>query len=344
MKCKKTIDARSYSHEALEKLRRDSIARIENGESPEDVAIGLGFNRRTIYRWLSAYHYGGENALAAKPLSGAPPKFDGKNLAKLSKMIREKTPQQFKFQFALWTLSIIREVIKQKFEINLSEVSVGRLMKRLGFSPQRPLYRAWQQDPVLVQQWQDKVYPKIARRAKREGALVMFADEAGIRSDFHAGTTWSPLGQTPVVRATGARYGLNMISAVSAQGQFRFMVVDGSVNATVFCGFLQKLMTGMDRKIFLVVDGHPAHRAKLIQRFVEKNSERIELFYLPPYAPELNPDELVWNHVKTRVGKVAVQTKETLKRAVESTLHRLQKLPNVVASFFQTPTCKYAAS
>ena len=136
MKCKKTIDAHSYSHEALEKLRRDSIARIESGESPEDVAIRLGFNRRTIYRWLSAYHYGGANALAAKPISGAPPKFDGKNLAKLSKMIREKTPQQFKFQFALWTLPIIREVIKKKFEINLSKVSVGRSMKRLGFSPQ----------------------------------------------------------------------------------------------------------------------------------------------------------------------------------------------------------------
>ncbi len=312
MKCKKTIDARSYSHEALEKLRRDSIVRMDNGESPEDVAIGLGFNRRTIYRWLSAYHYGGVNALAAKPLSGAPPKFDGKNLAKLLKMLRERTPQQFKFQSALWTLLIIREVIKQKFEINLSEASVGRLMKRLGFSPQRPLYRAWQQDPVRVQQWQDKVYPEIAKRAKREGAWVMFADEVGIHSDFHAGATWSPMGQTPVVRATGARYGLNMISAVSAQGQFRFMVVDGRVNATVFCGFLQKLITGMDRKIFLVVDGHPARKAKLIQRFVGKNSERIELFYLPPYAPELNPDELVWNHVKTRVGKGVVQTKETL--------------------------------
>ncbi len=312
MKCKKTIDARSYSHEALEKLRKDSIKRIEDGESPEAVAVGLGFNRRTIYRWLTAYHYGGVDALSAKAIPGAPPKFDGKNLARLAKIIRDKTPQQYQFQFALWTLGIIRELIKKKFDVHISEVSVGRLMKRLGFSPQRPLYRAWQQDPVLVHQWQEKEYPKMAKRAKREGALVMFSDEAGMRSDYHSGTTWAPIGQTPVVEATGARYALNMISAVSAQGHFRFMLVDGTVNATVFREFLLRLITGMERKIFLVVDGHPVHKAKLVQRFVEENSEHIELFFLPPYAPELNPGELVWGHIKARVGKAAVKTKALL--------------------------------
>ena len=344
MKCKKTIDARSYSHETLEQLRRDSVKRVENGESPEAVAMGLGINRRTIYRWLCAYHYGGAAALAAKPIPGAPAKLDGKQLHRLAKMIQEKTPQQFKFEFALWTLGIIRQLIKTKFDVSLSEVSVGRLMKRLGFSAQRPLYRAWQQDPVLVQQWQDTQYPKIDRRAKREGAVIMFADEAGMRSDHHAGTTWAPVGKTPVVKATGARYGLNMISAVSAQGGFRFMTVQGSVNATVFCEFLRRLITGLQQKVFLVVDGHPAHKAKLVQRFVQKHIDRIELFFLPPYAPELNPDELVWSHVKTRVGKAVVQTKEELQDMVERTLHRLQKLPEIVASFFQIPTCRYAAA
>ena len=175
-------------------------------------------------------------------------------------MIRDKTQQQFQFEFALRILATIREVIRIKFDISLSEVSVGRLMKRLGFSPQRPLYRAWQQNPVQVQHWQEKANPKIAKRANREGAAVMFADEAEVCSDFHAGTIWSPVGQTPVVKATGARYGLNMISPIPAQNQFRIMVVDRSVNATVSCGFLQKLIKGVDRKIFLVVDGHPAHK------------------------------------------------------------------------------------
>jgi transposase len=342
MRCKKTIDARSYSHEALEQLRRDSVKRVEAGESPELVAAGLGINRRTIYRWLAAYHYGGQDALAAKPIPGAPPKLDAKQMAKLARMIRDKTPQQFKFEYALWTLSIIRDLIAQQFDVKLSEVSVGRLMKRLGFSPQRPLYRAWQQNPELVQSWQENDYPKIAKRAKKEGALIFFADEAGIRSDNHAGTTWAPVGQTPVVKATGARFGFNMLSAVNALGHFRFMTVEGTVTATVFREFLKRMITGMDRKIFLVVDGHPTHKAKLVRQFVADHSDRIELFFLPPYSPELNPDELVWGNVKTRIAKMAIQTKDELKAVVHGALWRLQKLPDLVSSFFRTPSCRYA--
>ncbi|WP_169315406.1 IS630 family transposase, partial [Verminephrobacter aporrectodeae] len=245
----------------LEKLRRDAVKRVEHGESPEAVATGLGINRRTIYRWLEAFHYGGAQALAAKPIPGAPPKLNAQQMKRLARMIREKNPLQFKFEFALWTLAIIRQLIKDELNVSLSEVSVGRLMKRLGFTPQRPLYRAWQQDPALVSHWREHEYPKIAARAKREGAVVMFADESGIRTDYHAGTTWAPVGKTPVVKVTGARYGLNMLSAVSKQGHLRFMTVEGSVNAKVFRLFLQRLIAGMDRKIFLVVDGHPAHKA-----------------------------------------------------------------------------------
>ena len=344
MRCKKTIDARSYSHETLEQLRRDSVRRVEAGESPEAVAEGLGINRRTMYRWLSAYHYGGEQALAAKPIPGAPAKLDAKQMGRLSRMIRDKTPLQFKFEYALWTLALIRDLIKGQFGVKLSEVSVGRLMKRLGFTPQRPLYRAWQQNPELAQSWQDTEYPKLAKRAKKEGALIFFADEAGIRSDNHAGTTWAPAGKTPVVKATGARFGLNMLSAVNALGHFRFMTVEGTVTATVFREFLKRLITGMERKIFLVVDGHPAHKAKLVRQFVAEHSDRIELFFLPAYSPELNPDELVWNNVKTRVAKMTVQTKDELKEAVHASLCRLQKLPNLVASFFLTPSCRYACA
>jgi len=343
MRCKKTIDARTYSHEMLEQLRRDAVKRVESGESAEAVAQGLGINRRTIYRWLAAYHAGGADALTAKPILGAPPKLDAKQMNKLSRMIRDKNPQQFGFEFALWTLAMVRELISRQFQVNLSEVSVGRLMKRIGFTPQRPLYRAWQQDPLLVERWREHEYPKITARAKKEGALIMFADESGIRSDHHAGTTWAPRGKTPVVKATGARYGLNMLSAVSAKGHFRFMTIEGRVNARVFRDFLRRLITGMQRKIFLVLDGHPTHKAKLVRKFVREHADALELFFLPPYAPELNPDELVWAHVKTRVAKATVQTKEQLKAMVDRTMHRLQKLPEIVASFFLAPTCQYAA-
>jgi transposase len=342
MKSKKTTDARSYSHQTLQEIRIDAVRRVEAGESPEDVIAGLGMNRRTIYRWLAAYHYGGEESLQAKPIVGAPMKMSAKQMAKLAKIIRQKNPMQLKFEYALWTLAMIRQLILKQFDVRLSEVSVGRLMRRLGFSPQRPLYRAWQQNPELVERWRETEYPKIARRAKREDAVIFFADEAGIRSDHHAGTSWAPVGETPIVQATGARFSLNMLSAVNAQGMFRFMTVDGGVNATVFREFLKRLIAGMTRKIFLVVDGHPMHKAKLVQRFVEENSDAIELFFLPPYAPELNPDELAWAHIKAKVAKATAQTKEELKKSVERVMHRLQKLPNIVAGFFGTPTCAYA--
>jgi transposase len=342
MRCKKVIDARAYSHGTLEELRRGAVKRVEAGESPEVVAVGLGINRRTIYRWLTAYHYGGDEALAAKRIAGAPPKLNGQQMARLSHMVRECNPLQLKFKYALWTLAMIRELIRREFDVRLSEVSVGRLMRRLGFTPQRPLYRAWQQDPQLVADWRAREYPQIAARAKREQALIFFADESGVRSDHHAGTTWAPQGRTPVVEATGARFAFTMVSAVNALGHFRSMIVEGRVTATVFRDFLQRLITGIRRKVFLVVDGHPIHKAKLVRRFVADNRDRIELFFLPPYSPELNPDELVWANVKPRIVRGTAHTKDALKAAARRALHRLQKLPQIVAGFFHTPSCAYA--
>ena len=321
-----------------------AVRRVEAGESPEFVAAGLGLNRRTIYRWLAAYHYGGEAALAAKPVPWRPPKLTPAQLATLARIVRDQNPLQLKFEYALWTLAMIREVIRTRFQVALSEVSVGRLMRRIGFTPQRPLYRAWQQDPEAVERWRREEYPKIAARAKREGAVIFFQDESGIRSDHHAGTSWAPRGHTPVVKATGARYGFNMLSAVNARGLFRFMLLEGRVTSGVFVEFLERLLHGMDRKVFLIVDGHPTHKARSVQRFVEAHAERIELFFLPPYAPELNPDELAWAHVKSRIGRAVSRTKDELKTMVRSVLRRLQRRPEIVSSFFHAPTCAYAAS
>ena len=344
MKCKKLIDLRSYPHDALEKIRKDAVLRIENGESPEDVAKGIGINRRTIYRWLEAYHYGGDDALKAKPIPGAPSKVTAEQMRKLSGILRKVNPLQLYFDFALWTLPMIRELIRIEFGVKLSEVSVGRLMKRMGFTPQRPLYRAWQQDAQLVDNWKHNEYPKIIKKAKKENALIFFADEAGIRSDNHSGTTWAPKGETPVVKATGARFGFNMISAVNPQGHFRFMTVEGSVTASVFRDFLARLIAGVDRKILLIVDGHPTHKAKLVKEFVDTHKEQIELYFLPPYSPELNPDEQVWANVKSRVAKATVQTKEEMKSLVNGALKRIQKLPRLVIGFFENPFCQYAKS
>ena len=214
-------------------------------------------------------------------------------------------------------------------------------MKLLGFSAQKPLYQAWQQDPVLVRRWETETYPETCAEARRAGASIYFADESGIRSGYHAGTTWAPTGETPVVAATGRRFSLNMISAVSPRGDFRFMSHEGTVAAAVFKRFLQRLLIGADRPIFLIVDGHPIHKAKLVRRFVDSTDGRLKLFFLPPYAPHLNPDEQVWAHVKREVAKRGVDDKDQLKRLALGALRRIQKLPKLVRSFFQQPECQY---
>ena len=191
----------------------------------------------------------------------------------------------------------MRTLIRREFTVSLSAVSVGRLLRTLGLSPQRPLWRAWQADPEAVQRWRDEEFPAIRKQAKAEGATIYFADEAGIRSDYHAGTTWAPVGQTPIVKATGARHSLNMISAVTAQGLLRFSTYTGSFTGARFIEFCRKLMADTDGPVYLVVDGHPTHRSKLVKQFVASTKGRLRLFVLPAYSPQLNPDEWVWKNV-----------------------------------------------
>jgi transposase len=208
------------------------------------------------------------------------------------------TPQQLKFEFGLWTLKLIRHLIKRQFGVELSTATAHRVMKTLGFSVQKPLYQAWQQDPVMVRTWEAEAFPAIAAEARRVGASIYFADESGIRSDYHTGTTWAPKGQTPVVAATGRRFSLNMISAINPRGELRFMLHDGTVTARIFLEFLKRLMVGAQHPIFLIVDGHPIHRSKMVRTYVDSLQGKLQLFFLPPYAPHLNPDEVVWAHVK----------------------------------------------
>jgi len=270
-------------------------------------------------------------------------KVDGKMIQWVYKTVSTKDPRQLKFPFALWTLGMVVQMIKDKYKIKMSRSSVGRLLNQLGLSAQRPLWRAYQQDPAVVEHWLKKEYPKIRALATKNKADIYFGDEAGVRSDFHAGTTWAIRGKTPIVSTTGARFGLNLISAVNPRGQMRFMVVDGRVGAKVFIEFIKRLLHGAERKIFLIVDGHPAHKAKIVKKYVESVKDRFQLFYLPPYSPELNPDELVWNDLKNQgIGRKVITDLLQLKREVLSHMWFLQKSPHLIRSFFQSPTTAYA--
>lgn len=330
------------SREAHQSLRLQAIKAVRNGRVITDVADVFGIHERTLYRWLARFAEGGQNALRAKPRSGRPAKVTAEEMRWIARVVREQSPQQMKFPYALWTLSLIRELIRRHLGKSLALASVSRIMKLLGFSAQKPLYEAWQQDAQLVRRWQREVYPGIRAEARRLGATIYFADESGLRSDYHTGTTWAPVGETPVVGKTGRRFSVNMLSAVSYQGEFRFMVHQGTVNAEVFRTFLQRLRVGTTKPVFVIVDGHPAHKAKIVRDYVRSTEGMLRLFFLPPYAPHLNPDEQVWAQVKREVSKRCVQNLEQMKRLAIGALRRIQKLPRLVQSFFHQPECQYA--
>jgi len=341
----RTNDARRLDHSTLEAMRERAVRSVQDGENPEVVARVIGINRSTIYGWLAQYRRGGWGALKAKPLFGRPPKLDGKKLKWIYDIVTQKNPLQLNFAFALWTREMVAKLIKDKFHISLSLVSVGRLLAQLGITCQRPLHRALERDAALVQQWLKQEYPKIKALARREKADIYFGDAAHMRSDHHAGRTWGKKGETPVVLSTGARYRVSLISAVTSRGYMRFMIKKkGGVNADVFIAFLRRLMIGSKNRIFLIVDRGPAHIAKKTKAFIASLGGQLRLFYLPPYSPDTNPDELVWKHLKAdTVGRTSITSLDDFNEKVRSSMLALQRSPAKIRAFFQKPSLRYAA-
>jgi len=337
-------DARRLTHNELTELRKRGVYAVQDGQPPRVVAKVLGIQRSTLFGWLAQYRRGGWDALDARKRGGRPPKLTAKMLEWIYDTVTMKDPRQMKFPFALWTSLMVAELIRRQFGISLSKASVCRLLNQLGLSPQKPLWRAFQQDHERVQKWINEEYPKIRALARGQKADIFFGDEAGVRSDFHSGKTWAVRGRTPVVSTTGARFSCNMISAVSPRGAMRFMLIKGKITAGVFVDFLKRLIHNWPRSVFLIIDGHPVHRSVAVSKFVASTEGRLQLFYLPPYSPELNPDEQVWNHLKNRaVGRQPVTGPDQLKRLIISHLRRVQRLPSLVRSFFNLPETAYAA-
>jgi transposase len=341
----KKTDGRKISSETMEEIRIRAVERVHAGESPEIVIKALGFARACIYNWLARYRAGGWHGLKTGARSGRPSKLKGSQIRWVYQLVCEGDPRQLKFPFALWTRAMVAKAIKDKYCIKFSESSVGRLLRQLGLSNQKPLYRAYQKNPEAITKWRQEVFPEIKKAAKKIGATIYFEDESGIRSDFHSGKTWAPVGKTPVIEATGARFGTNMIAAINTLGHMRFMVVKGTVDSERICDFLNRLMYNAENPIFLIWDGHPTHRSRVVRECIESYKGKLKVFFLPSYSPELNPVEQVWNNVKQHgVGRTPVFGPDQLKSAVMKYLRRLQKLPRLVQKFFEHPECVYTTT
>ncbi|MFO0754218.1 MAG: IS630 family transposase [Thermodesulfovibrionales bacterium] len=275
-------DGRKLKHDVLELLRIRAVQQVEKGESPEAVMKALGLTRGCIYRWLAQYRSGGVKALLAKPLDGRPQKLNEEEVRWVAETLLSRCPLQMGFVHALWSREMVSEAIRGKYGKKLSITSVVRLLKRLGLEHRKPLFRAFQQNPALVQGWADREYPLLRRMACRENADIFFADETRVLAPFCKGAM---KGGIPALRTRGGRLYISMLSAVSARGKVWFMVRRGSPDADGFCDFLGRLLHNRSRALFLVLDGYPLHRSAKVRRFVRSTGGALQLFFLPPHPP-----------------------------------------------------------
>jgi transposase len=328
---------------ALYEKRKNAVEAVQRGEPVSVVARTHAVPLRTVFGWMARYRQGGWHGLREGQRSGRPRKVSGEVMQWLYQAITLGDPRQFQLAFCLWTLGIVRMVLKKEQGVELSKSAVCRLLQQMGLTPQRPIYRSYKQDPKELEKYLKRTFPQLKVLAKRIGAEIYFVDESAVRSDHHRGTTWGAIGQTPVVKDSGDRFGLKLISAVSPRGDMRFAVIEGRMNSDKFIEFLKKLRTDAGKPIIVIADNASYHSSGKVQKFA-KESETIHLGWLPKYAPELNPDEQVWNQAKARLGKLFIESAASMKRNVLNIMRSLQKQRSLIQSFFQLKDTSYAAA
>lgn len=342
-----TRDFRSIGRAAQEELRRRALVLIEQGASQSEAARAVGVQRQTVNLWLKRYRAQGESGvLDGRRVSPRRGKglLSAEEASQVRRWIRDKLPDQLKLPFALWTARAVRELIERRFCKRLGLSTVQLYLQRWGLSPQKPLARAREQAPAAIATWLERDYPKIARRAKRESAAIYWGDETGISNQDQIGRTWAPKGQTPVVARSARRITQSLISAVSNRGQMRFMLYDGALNADRFLGFLRRLIKDAKQKVFLIVDNLKVHHAKRVKAWLASHAHEIELFYLPAYAPEHNPDEYLNNDLKQKLRQAPQpSSKDDLVKNTRTELRSIQRRPARVRSYFRPAPVQYAA-
>ena len=338
------MDGRIIDHATLEHLRLLACQRVKEGEAPSEVMRSLKLCRTTIYKWLKEYKTHGKKGLLSSKASGPKTKLNIIQQKKVKGWINKKDPRAYGFESSLWTRKIISELIVQKEKIQIKLSAVSRLLTSLSITPQKPLRRAYERNPKQIKKWKEEIYPQIIKRAKSLDANIFFLDEAGIKSDDVLGRTYGLKGQTPIVKTSGQRQKINAISAVNSRGAFWYSLYTGRFTSEKFIEFLSDFIKGRKKKIFLIIDGHPVHRSKLVAQYIQELRGRLELYFLPPYAPDLNPDEFVWNYLKRNgICKTPLKKNESLKTRLSTDMKNIQENIGLVKSFFNAPSVLYTA-
>lgn len=309
------------------------------------AARTFGVSRTAIDRWLKRVALGNIRSLKSRP-RGRPKgtRLAPHEAATTVRLISDRCPDQLKLPFALWTRPAVQQLLAERFGVRVSVWTVGRYLARWGLTPQKPLRRAYERDPVAVQRWLEEEYPAIARRAKAQKAEIHWGDQMGLRSDHQAGRSYGRRGRTPVIAGTGQRFRCNLISTITNRGELSFMVFKENFTAAVFLRFVGRLLRLRRRKLLLIVDRHPVHRAAAVQRWLGRHAERIELFFLPGYSPELNPDEYLNQDVKSNaLGRQRPASRTEMINGIRSYLRSTQRQPAIVKRYFQAESVRYAA-
>ncbi len=343
----KHVDMRKLPAAAQEERRRQVVGQRPAGMNNDAFAAQAGLTRTGVFDICKRFAERGAAGLKTGPRgpeAGHGRFLDAGQEAEARALVRRHTPDELDLPFALWSRAAVRELVRRRFGVRLAVRSMGTYLARWGFTAQKPLRRAYEQDPAAVRRWLRRDYPAIAARAKAERGTIFWGDETGLRSDDVRGRSYAPRGRTPEVRVNHKRAGLGLISAVTNKGELRWMVLDSAVKAPSLLRFLARLVRDADRKVFLILDRLPVHRSAKVRAWLAGREAEIEVFYLPGYSPELNPDEGVNGDLKQAVTrKEPARSKAQLKRAVVGHMRKLSKLPHRVRSFFGHKTFRYAA-
>jgi transposase len=340
-------DARKLSIQQQEIIREKAVSAVLSGEKQASVARLFGVSAWSVCQWVKQARKKGVKSLKSKKRGTKTPqtKLNKRQEGVTRRMIEDKNPEQLKFPFVLWTREAVQTLIKEKYGISIDLRTVTDYLKRWGMTPQKPVAKAYQQSPEAIKQWLELDYPEIQKKAKREKAVIFWGDEMSLRSDHVAGRSFSPKGKKPVLIKTGNRFSCNMISAISSVGKLYFSIFRGSFVVDVYLEFLKRLVRqNKGRKVILIVDGHPVHKAKAVQAWLSTRVNELEVYYLPAYSPELNPDELLNQDLKSNVFKhKRPRNQKELSSMLDGKLRQIQRQPEKISNFFKGKYVTYSA-